>query len=76
MPLDKIADTVSAATGLSLIGTEARKIAARLINLRRAFNIRHGLVPEDDTLPERYTKQPLPDGGAKGNSVPIKPHGS
>ena len=71
--LEKVADTVSAATGLSLNEAEARKIARRLINLRRAFNIRHGLVPEDDTLPPRYTQEPPPDGGAKGSVVPIKP---
>ena len=73
VPMEKIAETVSAATGMSLSETEARRIAARLVNLRRAFNIRHGLVPEDDTLPDRYTMQPVPDGGAKGSTVPIKP---
>lgn len=73
VPLEKIAETVSAVTGLNLSETEARRIAVRLINLRRAFNIRHGLIPEDDTLPDRYTSQPLPDGGAKGSTVPIKP---
>ncbi|MGD0659178.1 MAG: aldehyde ferredoxin oxidoreductase C-terminal domain-containing protein [Syntrophorhabdales bacterium] len=51
VPFAKIVETTSAATGLNLSEAEARKAALRLINLRRAFNIRHGLVPEDDTLP-------------------------
>lgn len=68
-----IADILSATTGLNLSENEARKIAIRSINLRRAFNIRHGLVPEDDTLPARYTLDPPPDGGSKGSIVPIKP---
>jgi aldehyde:ferredoxin oxidoreductase len=73
VPLEKIANTVAAATGLRLDETEARRIAVRLINLRRAFNVRHGLVPEDDTLPLRYTLDPVSEGGAKGRTVPIKP---
>jgi aldehyde:ferredoxin oxidoreductase len=73
VPLEKIADTMSAATGLKLDKEEASKVAMRIVNLRRAFNIRHGLVPEDDTLPPRYTLEPPPDGGAQGSVVPIKP---
>lgn len=73
VPLGKIADTVSAATALSLDEAKARKAALRFINLRRGFNIKHGLVPEDDTLPPRYTSQPLSDGGAKGSTIPIIP---
>ncbi len=45
----------------------------RIINLRRAFNIRHGLVPEDGTLPLRYTLELPPDRGAQGSVVLIKP---
>jgi aldehyde:ferredoxin oxidoreductase len=73
VPFAKMTETLYAATGLNLTEGEARKTAIRLINLRRAFNIRHGLVPADDTLPDRYTMQPLVDGGAKGSVVPIQP---
>lgn len=68
-----VADTLSAATGLKFTADDTIIIGRRLINLRRAFNIRHGLLPEDDTLPYRYTDDPPPDGGAKGSRVPIKP---
>jgi aldehyde:ferredoxin oxidoreductase len=73
VPLDKIAATASAAMGLDIDEAEARKISRRLINLRRAFSIRHGLRPEDDTLPPKYTTYPLPDGGAAGQVIPVKP---
>ena len=73
VPLEKMADTVSAATGLRLNEDGARKVARRIINLRRGFNIRHGLVPEDDTLPARYILEPPSNGGAKGSVVPIRP---
>jgi aldehyde:ferredoxin oxidoreductase len=73
IPLEKIAATTSAAVGLEIDEAEARRIALRAINLRRAFSIRHGLVPEDDTLPPKYTLDPVPDGGAAGKVVPVKP---
>ena len=68
-----ILKTLSAATGVTFSLEDSQEIALRLINLRRGFNIRHGLVPEDDTLPYRYLHDPVPDGGAKGSTVPIKP---
>lgn len=68
-----ITDTVSAATGYKIDAGGASTISRRLINLRRAFNIRHGLRPEDDTLPYRYVSDPPREGGAKGSVVPIKP---
>lgn len=72
VPIDLIVETLSAATGLAFTVEDAKKIGLRLVNLRRAFNIRHGLTPEDDTLSHRLLEAP-PDGGAKGKNVPIKP---
>ena len=71
--LELMADTLSAATGLKIDAEGASALSRRLINLRRAFNIRHGLRPEDDTLPYRYISDPPREGGAKGSVVPIKP---
>jgi aldehyde:ferredoxin oxidoreductase len=71
--LPLVAETVSAATGLDIDANGASAIAMRLVNLRRAFSIRHGLKPEDDTLPYRYILDPPPDGGSQGRVVPIKP---
>ena len=68
-----ILDTVTAATGLNYTTEDRSKIALRGLNLRRAFSIRHGLEPADDTLPYRYTDDSPPDGGAKGSKIPIKP---
>ena len=73
VPQDLVAKTLSAATGLNITAREACTIGRRLINLRRAFNIRHGLRPEDDTLPYRYLFESPPDGGAKGSVIPLKP---
>ncbi|MBD3228833.1 MAG: aldehyde ferredoxin oxidoreductase [Candidatus Lokiarchaeota archaeon] len=48
-------------------------IGERITNLRRAFNLKFGLTPEQDTLPKRITSEPLPDGGAKGKVVELEP---
>jgi len=44
-----------------------RLAAERICTLRRMFNVREGLRRKDDTLPERFTKEPMPTGPAKGN---------
>ncbi len=71
--LDLMVETVNAVTGLGITVQEAMKIGRRIINLRRAFNLRNGLTPADDTLPVRYTNDPPPDGGSKGSRINIKP---
>jgi aldehyde:ferredoxin oxidoreductase len=69
-----MAETLTEATGLTFTAEDTSKIGMRVTNLRRAFNIRNGLVPADDTLPPRYTEYVLPDGGAKeGSRIRIKP---
>jgi len=71
--LDQLAEVLSACNGIEFTADELRTIGMRQVNLRRGFNIRNGLVPEDDTLPYRYTNVAPPDGGAEGKTVPIKP---
>ncbi|MCJ7682779.1 MAG: hypothetical protein MUO68_00635 [Desulfobacteraceae bacterium] len=39
----------------------------RIINLERLFLIRAGFGSKDDSLPKRFTREPLPDGPAKGH---------
>ena len=38
-------------------------------NLTRVFNCREGFTSEDDTLPMRLFKEPLPDGISKGHVI-------
>jgi aldehyde:ferredoxin oxidoreductase len=73
VPLELICRTLSAVWGVDFTEADAEKNVMRAVNLRRAFNIRHGLKPEDDTLSDRYISQAPPDGGAKGSSINIKP---
>jgi len=49
------------------------KTGERIFNLLRAFNIKHGATPKDDTLSHRLLKQPLKEGATRGQAVNLKP---
>lgn len=53
-------------------GDKLVTIGERIYNLTRLFNLREGLTGEDDTLPPRLLKEPLPDGPAQGQVVPLE----
>jgi aldehyde:ferredoxin oxidoreductase len=72
VPHELVVQTLNAAVGENFSIHEINEISSRCINLRRAFNIRHGLRPEDDTLSARLLEPP-PDGPSKGSIVRIKP---
>jgi len=59
--------------GSDISEDELLHIGERLVNVERAFNLREGLTRQDDTLPDRMLKEPLPDGPAKGQVVNIEP---
>jgi aldehyde:ferredoxin oxidoreductase len=42
------------------------KAGEKIIHLEKAFNVREGLSRKDDMMPERYLKEPIPDGPSKG----------
>lgn len=65
-------DFLEAVTGDGISAAEAEKIANRIYTLERCFNIGEGLFKEADLLPERSLKEPLPDGPARGNTVPLE----
>lgn len=56
----EIANLASAITGLDLNRDELKRIGDRLVQLKRAFNIRCGRSRADDTLPKRILT-PAPD---------------
>ncbi len=67
-----IVQALNAAVGGEFSLEEIRKISLRCSNLRRAFNVQHGLRPEDDTLSPRLLEPP-PDGPSKGSVIHIQP---
>lgn len=53
-------------TGVNINVNDMLRIGERIVNLERVFNIREGLTKNDDTLPDRFLKEPLPEGSSKG----------
>jgi aldehyde:ferredoxin oxidoreductase len=69
--LDLIPELYRAATGFELTRDELLETAVRVINVERAVNSRLGMTAADDTLPPRFTEDPMPDGPAKGKVYDI-----
>ena len=72
---DDYARLLPAVTGIKDFArvAEVRAAAERIVNLKRAFNARLGLSRKDDTLPDRFLKEPMPAGPAKGKVVDLEP---
>jgi aldehyde:ferredoxin oxidoreductase len=62
------AAAAAAATGVKEFGNleHMYHIAQRICNLRRAFNVREGLDRRHDSIPKRFTHEPMPEGPGKG----------
>ncbi|TXT57369.1 MAG: hypothetical protein BAJATHORv1_10070 [Candidatus Thorarchaeota archaeon] len=63
------------ATGIQSLGDEDNLtlIAERQVTLKRLFNAREGISRSDDTLPKRFTDEPMPEGPGKGQTVDLEP---
>ena len=68
-----LANWYNAVTGLNITPSEVRTMGERVVNLEKAYNIRCGWTRKDDYLPDRFTKEPMPDGIAKGQIVNLEP---
>ena len=59
-----------AVTGADFTDAELKTTAARIVALKKAFNIREGWRPEQDTLPARFLSEGLPEGASRGARIP------
>ncbi|MCC6058232.1 MAG: aldehyde ferredoxin oxidoreductase C-terminal domain-containing protein, partial [Desulfurococcaceae archaeon] len=73
IPPAHVAGLYTYATGIKRTVPELMKIAKRIFTLKRLFNIACGITRVDDTLPRRFLKEPLNEGGAKGEVVELEP---
>ncbi|MDI3480553.1 MAG: aldehyde:ferredoxin oxidoreductase [Tepidanaerobacteraceae bacterium] len=69
--LAEISSMLRAAVGWDISDEEVLKAGERIWNVERLFNIAAGFTPQDDTLPLRLLKEPLPSGPAKGKVVEL-----
>ncbi len=63
-------ELLSVVTGQVFAEDDLRSIAKRVVLLRKAFNVREGWKPRDDTLPERFLSEALSSGPARGARLP------
>ena len=68
-----LARLYSSVSGTNIDEKDVLHIGERIYNIEKAFNVREGLTRKDDTLPERFMKEPYPDGPAKGSVIDVEP---
>ncbi len=61
-----VVDILNTVTGMDITLEEAHETAERIWNVIRAFSIREGARRKEDTLPQRFLFEPIPDGPSKG----------
>ncbi len=69
---ERVASMFNAITGRSEDKDSILKIGDRIWYLERLLNIKLGLKPEDDKLPDRFVREPVQEGPAKGAVCPIE----
>ena len=63
---EESADMLREVVGWDVDAAELRATAGRITNLKKAFNIREGWEPPDDTLPRRLLEEPIAEGAGRG----------
>lgn len=64
---EMIIDLIDAAIGLSLNMTDFKKLGERIYMIKRMFNLKMGITPDDDRLPQ-ILLNPVKEGGAAGKT--------
>ncbi len=67
--LDTLAEVIPLLVGFRLDVNQLKTLGERMVNLARAFNVREGIGRKDDSWPERFFREPLPDGGSRGQVI-------
>jgi aldehyde:ferredoxin oxidoreductase len=68
-PFSTIVQALPLLTGFELSENQLREAGQRIVNLTRTFNVREGMSRKDDYWPERFYREPLPEGGSMGEVV-------
>ena len=62
-PWSELIRIVHMTTGLNWGKEEIQKMANRVVTMTREFNLREGMTAEQESLPRRFHKEPLPESG-------------
>ncbi|MFP4442877.1 MAG: aldehyde ferredoxin oxidoreductase family protein [Spirochaetia bacterium] len=69
LSLEMIVRLIQAVTGWKTSSYEFIRWGIRRFHLMKLYNLREGIGPEQDTLPERFFKLPIQDGRLKGTVI-------
>lgn len=72
MDFDLASQLLRAGTGLNFTPDKVDAALIGVINRDRKMNIDFGVTADQDTLPKRFTSEPLQEGASKGQVVPVK----
>lgn len=64
---------LNSATGKTYSADSLYRVGERISNLERIANLQRGITPADDTLPERYLNEAVPEGPAEGRVCDLEP---
>ena len=64
---EMVIELVNSITGSNLDMLEFRKLGERIYMMKRMFNLKMGIIPKDDRLPQ-ILLNPVNEGGSAGNS--------
>ncbi len=67
--LDEMGELLAAVTGWETSGHEIMRFGERRNHLMRIYNLREGLTAADDTLPDRFFDDPIPEGQWAGTRI-------
>ena len=72
LDFDLASRLLKAGTGLNFTPEKIDTALKGVIDRDRKMNIDFGVEASQDTLPKRFTHEPLKEGGSKGEVVPVK----
>jgi aldehyde:ferredoxin oxidoreductase len=64
------ADLLRHVTGWDVTAEELHAVARRIVTAKKLFNIREGWTAAEDSLPQRFLSEGLPDGVSAGARLP------
>ena len=70
--VERVLGGLNAATGWGLEAHDLMELGKRIVSLKRLLNLRRGLTPADDRLPDLLL-QPLAEGGTEGQVPEMEP---
>jgi aldehyde:ferredoxin oxidoreductase len=65
----RMAEVLSAISGVDFSEDRLHKACDRIYNIERAYLVKHGIRRKDDVPPRHFLEMPIPDGPSKGQTI-------